>query len=89
MRPPQWPPSWEGDGEGLEAGESSWYEGADEGVAAEMSRLVGRDGYLLPYATNEYHKDQEAQLHHLHHQDPWRHSERRHGYDDRENIFFR
>ena len=69
--------------------EASEYEGEDDGVAAEMSRLVGRDGYLLPYSTNEYHKYQEAQLHHLHHQDPWRHLERRHGYDDRENIFFR
>eukprot|EP00802_Teleaulax_amphioxeia_P015218 Tamp_15304.p1 GENE.Tamp_15304~~Tamp_15304.p1 ORF type:complete len:250 (+),score=54.32 Tamp_15304:656-1405(+) len=61
----------------------------DDEEAAEMSRLVGRDGYLLPFATNNFHMYQEAQLHRLHHQEPWLDKERAHGYDDRENIFFR
>jgi hypothetical protein len=68
--------------------EASEHDGEDDRVAAEMSRLIGRDGYLLPYSTNDYHKFQEAQLHRLHHQDPWQRSGRE-CVDDRENIFFR
>ena len=54
-----------------------------------MSRLVGRDGFLLPYATNSFHMHQEAQLHRLHHQDPDLEANRETGYTDNENVFFR
>lgn len=61
--------------------------GAEE--EEEMSRLVGRDGYLLPFATNAYHMHKVAQLHHLHHEDVGLNE---HLVDDirpNENTFFR
>jgi hypothetical protein len=66
-------------------------EGQGDGAAEEeeMSRLVGRDGYLLPFATNAYHLHKVAQLHHLHHEDAGLNE---HLIDDikpNESIFFR
>jgi len=55
----------------------------------EMSRLVGRDGYLLPFATNEFHMHKEAQLHRLHHQETGINEDLIDDYRDNENLFFR
>jgi len=56
----------------------------------EMSRLVGRDGYLLPFATSEFHMNKEAELHRLHHQDTGiDHDAKVAGVRDNENVFFR
>lgn len=54
-----------------------------------MSRLVGRDGYLLPFATNAFHLHKVAQLHHLHHQDVGINEHLTDSLKPNENCFFR
>lgn len=54
-----------------------------------MSRLVGRDGYLLPFATNAFHMHKVAQLHHLHHQDAGINEHLTDSLKPNENCFFR
>jgi hypothetical protein len=54
-----------------------------------MSRLVGRDGYLLPFATNAFHMHKEAQLHRLHHEETGLNEDLIDEIRDNENIFFR
>jgi hypothetical protein len=69
--------------------EDAEHEHADHEETEEMSRLLGRDGQLLPFATEAFTAHQEARWHRLHHDDTWQHAEVQDDYRDRESIFFR
>jgi hypothetical protein len=63
--------------------------GEEEEKGPEMSRLIGRNGVLLPFPSDEYVQLQRAQLHRHHFMDPWKKPALNAGYAENENLFFR